>query len=362
MLHGVSLLEDQTWLLDELGKLIADFKPGLLLVSGDLYDRSIPPVTAVTVLDAFLTRVILEQKVQTVVIPGNHDSAGRLSFGSRLLESRGLHLAGCSDRMAVLEFQDEHGELAVFPIPYAVPAEIEGASSHDDALAEQVRRLTEGRKPGRSVALAHCFVDGGSTSESERDLSVGGSGQVRKAHLKPFSYAALGHLHAPQEVTKNRIRYSGSLYKYSFAESGQVKGVVLGTLNAKGDVQTELVPLTSRRDLRRLRGLFKDLLDAKGDSGSKNDYVEFTLLDKGPVLDAMGRLREVYPNALHVRRAEEHWLPQGAPGRVDPATLDPVTLFSDFLKETTNEPLSPEERPFFIQALKEAKAGEEEAE
>jgi exonuclease SbcD len=294
-----------------------------------------------------------------VIIPGNHDSAGRLSFASRLLESKGLHLAGSLERMAALDFQDKHGKVTIFPIPYAVPAEIDGASCHDDALAEQVRRLRSGRKLGRSVALAHCFVAGGTVSESERELCVGGSGQVRKENFDSFSYAALGHLHAPQTISSEKIRYSGSLFKYSFSEAGHKKGVVCVDMDANGGVTAEFMPLRPKRDLRRLRGQFKDLLIGKGDSGSKSDYIEFTLLDRGPVLDAMGRLRETYPNALHVRREADFWVPQEGPGKVDPARVDPVVLFSNFLKDTTNEPLSPKERPIFVEALKAALASEE---
>jgi len=359
ILHGVSLLEDQVSLLSEIEKLVVDFRPELLLISGDLYDRSIPPVDAIETLDAFLTHLVIDRSVQAVIIPGNHDSAGRLSFASRLLESKGLHLAGSLERMAALDFQDKHGKVTIFPIPYAVPAEIDGASCHDDALAEQVRRLRAGRKLSRSVALAHCFVAGGTVSESERELCVGGSGQVRKENFDSFSYAALGHLHAPQTISSEKIRYSGSLFKYSFSEAGHKKGVVCVDMDANGGVKAEFMPLRPKRDLRRLRGQFKDLLIGKGDSGSKSDYIEFTLLDRGPVLDAMGRLRETYPNALHVRREADFWVPQEGPGKVDPARVDPVVLFSNFLKDTTNEPLSPKERPIFVEALKAALASEE---
>lgn len=205
ILHGMSLLNDQIGVLSELEKIIADFNPEILLVSGDLYDRSIPPIDAIEALDAFFTKLVLEKKVQSIVIPGNHDSSGRICFASRLLESKGLHLAGSIERMVALEFRDKHGPIVVFPMPYAVPAEIEGASNHDDALAEQVRRLRVVNKTVRSIALAHCFVAGGSISDSERELCVGGSGQVGKEHFASFSYAALGHLHAPQVDRKSVV-------------------------------------------------------------------------------------------------------------------------------------------------------------
>jgi exonuclease SbcD len=275
-----------------------------------------------------------------VLIAGNHDGPERLSFGSRLLGRQKLHVLGNLAGMgAPLSFEDRYGAVEVFPVPYADPAVARewlgdsenGPRDHDQAMRAVLARARAGGvgaagasiphapSPGpglfsaapagpRSILVTHAFVAGATPSESERPLTVGGAGTVEAAAFEAFSYVALGHLHRPQQSGAGNIRYAGSLLKYSFDEADHTKTVDVVELAGDGTFTRESVPLRPRRDVRRISGRFADLLRgpaaAGAATGSPNDYLLVTLLDDGPVLDAMARLREVYPNVLRIDRTE----------------------------------------------------------
>jgi exonuclease SbcD len=348
-LCNANLLDDQAHALDQVIAMLKDTRAEALVIAGDLYDRAVPPKEAVALLDQTLDRIIRGLGVPVLIIAGNHDSPERLGFASRFLETQGLHVAGPVDPEPgpVLI-----GNAAFHLLPYADPALARHAlrngelKTHQDVLAAQLA-LARARHPKghRFVAVAHAFVAGGEACDSELGLSIGGAGEVDAALFKATDYAALGHLHRPQEVGFAHVRYAGSLLKYSASEADHVKALTLVEVPAKGAVRTEPLPLSPRRDLRRLRGRFEDLL--KGPYGNPEDYLFLDLLDDGPVLDAMARLRQVYPNILGIQPAAA--LPGGALEVLDvsPRELDPETLFRTFFNDVQGRDLDAEESAIF---------------
>ncbi len=344
-LCNANLLEDQAHALEQVIAMIKDAKPKAFVIAGDIYDRAVPPKEAVALLDEFLGRVVGELKVPVLMIAGNHDSPERLGFAADFLKPQGLHVVG------LLEDEPEPvviGDAAFHLMPYADPATArfalgdEGIRTHHDILTAQLSRAW-GRHPQakRFIAVAHAFVAGGLSSESELGLAVGGSGEVDAKLFAPADYAALGHLHSPQDAGFAHVRYAGSLLKYSASEATHLKAITLVELPAKGKAHTEPMPFAPRRDLRKLRGAFEDLL--REATGNREDYLFVELTDPGPVLDAMARLRRVYPNILGIQTGLERSSPDFEPLRSDPRNLDPESLFQTFIKESTGENLSEEE-------------------
>lgn len=308
-LHGVSLLEDQAHLLDQFVDLACQEKPDVVILAGDIYDRSVPPNEAIGLLDDVLCRLVLDLKLQVVVIAGNHDGPARLSFGSRLLKGQGLHMLGSPASPAVV-LEDRHGPVHFYPIPFAEPAIVRHCLDRHDLEGHQaaMQCLLDGlwaRHPKgiRAVAAAHCFVTGGTASESERPVSIGGAGMIDADVFKGFDYVALGHLHRPQACDSDgRVRYSGSLMRYSFTEVDHEKAVLIVDMDAQGECDVKAVELSPRRQVRRIDGLFDDVVATAKDDLARDDYLIVTLLDQGPIFDAMGKLRLVYPNLLHIDR------------------------------------------------------------
>jgi exonuclease SbcD len=365
--HGVQLMEDQSYALDCLEEIVKSDKPDVLLVAGDVYDRSVPPVVAVELLDDFLGRVIRRHKIPVVMIPGNHDSSGRLSFASRLLQEQGLHIVGDPKSLEKpIVIEDSHGPVNIFAIPFMDPAQVrsagicEDAKDHDEAMGALVEFCLSCKPKGRTLAIAHAFVAGGKESESERRLSIGGASQVSAVWFGKFDYVALGHLHRPQKADGTAAEYSGSLLKYSFSETDDIKGVVLGEMDAKGAVTTEFVKIEPLRDVRCFEGRFNDLLKPKGSRKSREDYLEVTLTDRGPVLDAMERLREHYPNVLNIRRKTPTGGSSKKGGPIDPEKVDRMELFSRFFEDVTGEKLTIEQKKAFAGVLCEVEKEQEE--
>ena len=351
--HESNLIEDQEHVLNELIKLIVEEKPDVLLVAGDVYDRSVPAVDAIRLLESVINKIVLDLHVPVAMIAGNHDSPDRLAFGSQLYQDKGLHVAGPRTRKFVVP--DKHGDVEIHLIPYARPEEAVAAGltiknkSHDAAIEAQVEACIAEGVSDRSIAVAHAFVTNCEPSDSERYLSVGGTGTVSADHFDVFGYTALGHLHRPQPV-RNNIQYSGSLLKYSFSEVAHVKGVVVGEMDAKGKVTTEFVELQALHDVRVLEGKFKDLLKPTGKVAARKDYIEFRLTDRGLVLNAMSRLREVYANALSVRRPSIENASQKKTGR-DRHELSKEEIFAQFFEEMMGEPLNKKETKAFAEVL-----------
>jgi len=368
--HNVSLVEDQAHVLDQVVALVKETKADALVVAGDVYDRAVPPTDAVRLLGDVLERVVVGLEVPVVMIAGNHDSPDRLEFGAPLLSSRGLHVRGTlAPDAGPVVLHDEHGPVHFFLLPYAEPPLVrerlgnDGLRSHDEAMRALTERISGTQAPGaelnpRSVLLAHCFAAGGEASESERPLTVGGAGTVDPDCFRGFSYTALGHLHRPQAFG-SRVRYSGSLLKYSFSEADHRKSVSVVELDAAGNVTVEEIPLSPRRDVRIVEGFLKEVLGEPG-VGS-HDYLLVRLLDKEAILDPMGKLRQVFPNALHVERPglwSTGEVQVAGRERLKASVMD---LFAAFFQEMTDDPLDDGQRAAFAEIVEEMDREEREA-
>ncbi|HEY2278582.1 MAG TPA: exonuclease SbcCD subunit D, partial [Streptosporangiaceae bacterium] len=319
-LHRADLRQAQAAFLDHLVDTVRSEKIDAVLVSGDVYDRAIPPVDAVALCEDGLFR-LRDAGARVIVISGNHDSARRLGFASALVDSAGVYLRTRVDALAQpVLLDDPHGPVAVYGVPFlepdAVRADLPPSPGNPDSKASPesaapprghqgvltratdcIRADLATRTGARSVVMAHAWVAGGEASESERDISVGGVGRVPAGLFDGFGYTALGHLHGPQTLGE-RLRYSGSPLPYSFSEARQAKGSWLVDLGADGNVQVERVPAPGFRRLTVLRGLLADLVAAPAYTEYEDDYVSVVLTDTGRPEGAMEQLRRRFPHVL----------------------------------------------------------------
>ncbi len=363
--HEASLLEDQAWVLDRLLEALAETRPDALVIAGDVFDRAVPSAEAVSLLDQTLNR-IAALKIPVIAIAGNHDSAERLSFGSRLLEASGVHLRGALDR--VVTPVAIPGKGFVYALPFVDPEVVRGITGDESlrghhAATERVLIAARADAAGRDlpcVLTAHAFVSGAAeTPDSERPISVGTAGAVPAEALAGFDYVALGHLHAPQEVAPG-VRYSGSLLKYSFAEAAHAKAAWLVEVE-RGAARATAVPLGQKRDLLRVRGRIDDLLRRPDLEPRRGDLLEVTLDDPGYVFDALYRLRARFPHVLSVIPAQ---LSAGGEGsfaeRVGGAGNDDLALFRAFVETVAGAPPDAAQEACFAAALDQV-AGKERA-
>jgi len=366
-LHGADLLDHQATVLDLLVDTVVRESVDVVLVAGDIYDRSVPPTAAVALLDQALGR--LADHAAVVLTSGNHDSATRLGFGAALF-GRGVHVRTSADMAGVpVEFEDEHGLVAIYPLPFLNPdiaryrlAGAEGeplARSHQACLVEAMRRIDIDRlrlpQGTRRVVMAHAFVVGGSrpaASDSERDISVGGVDAVSDSVFDGIDYVALGHLHGAQEPKtdgSHTLRYSGSPLRFSFSEAAQDKSFTLVDLGAGGVAQITTIPVPQPREMAILQGSIDDLLDPTGYQEHVDSWVQVTVTDESRPSAMYERLRERFPHALVVRHQ-----PAGGPlvvGGVAPRNpADAVSVTRQFVEYVTGAPASTAEVDAFRSA------------
>jgi exonuclease SbcD len=332
IVNEFSMIEDQRYVLNNLIELIKKEKPDVLIITGDIYDRSIPPVEAVELLNETFKRILIDNKVKIVAIAGNHDSGERLAFGSEILEKEGLFISGViEEEIKKVKFNDKNEEVDFYLIPYVDPVVIRkryndpNIKNHNDAMKAIVSRIEDSfNKDAINIIVAHGYVTFKrkeameddeedkykvseiQTSDSERPLSIGGTDLIDGDIFKNFDYVALGHLHGRQKVGCETIRYSGSLLKYSFSEVNHKKGVTIveTTLNKEIDIRQE--EIHELRDMRIIKGPIDELIKiAKDENGTSEDYIQAILTDEGELLDPIGKLRSVYPNIMLLKREEK---------------------------------------------------------
>lgn len=317
-LYGYSLIDegDQPYWVDRLLEAADEYRPDAVVIAGDVYDRAVPPKEAIELLDRLLT-ALSQRDIPVLMVAGNHDSGPRLAFASGLLEREGVHIAGeCQKELAQVTLEDEFGPVTFWLMPYLFPAAVRCALGREDLTGydQAVRALLEAQPidpTRRNVLVAHQFVVSGG-AEPERDGSetaVGGVGQVDADAFAAFDYVALGHIHGPQKIGRETVRYGGSPLPYSFSEVGQRKGLTLVELGEKGQVDIQLIPLPALHRMRQVKGTLEELL-ALGteDASLREDYLRAVLTDVQMPPRAMERLRAVYPNLMEVARE----LPQAA--------------------------------------------------
>lgn len=299
-----SMLEDQRYILTEILQIIDQERPDGVLIAGDVYDKSVPSAEAVALLDDFLVR-LAKRKHPIFVISGNHDSPERMAFGGRLMEASGVYLAPVySGRVQPITLMDKHGPVNFYLLPFVKPVHVRRCfpereiTTYTDALSVAVEAM-EVDETQRNVLVTHQFVTGAARCESE-EISVGGADNVDVSVFAPFDYVALGHLHGPQQVERETVRYCGTPLKYSFSELKHQKSVTVVELGTKGTVTVRTVPLVPKRDWVELRGTYEELTFRGFYQGTsyQEDYVRIILTDEEDIPEAFNKLRTVYRNLM----------------------------------------------------------------
>lgn len=374
--NGFYMTEDQEFIMKQLYEEIQKEKPDVVLIAGDLYDRSVPPVQAIELLNKVLGKIVKELKTPIIALAGNHDSNERIDFACELLSESGLYISGTLKReIHKITIKDEHGPVNFYPIPYADPPvvrdlfEDEGIKNHDGAMKKIVDSIVNNiNKDERNVAIAHGYVsymknDGEvavdlEESESEKPLSIGGTALINAAYFDAFSYTALGHLHGPQKVGTNKMRYAGSPLKYSFSETKQKKGITIVNLDEKGEVEIDFHEFKPRRDFRIITGELKELIKHDVSSlDNKEDYIKVVLKDKGEILDPMSKLRSVYPNVMELTREDRIKITSTGTVAVNVREKSKLSLFDNFYEDIIGEKCSEEETQVMVKIIERAEKG-----
>ena len=338
--NEISMIDDQKYILEEIVQMAIDKKADAVLIAGDVYDRSVPSEEAVSLLDSFLNALI-QAKIQVYMISGNHDSDERLQYGSELFRSNGLFIKGIYDGNAGCEtFADEYGEIKIWMLPYvksSIAAHYHPELKCDtyDAAVRSAVSLCDVKPEERNIILAHQFVTASgkdpeqSGSETFDALQVGTIEKVNADVFDSFDYAALGHIHRPQKVGRETVRYAGSILKYSRSEINQTKSVPIVTMKEKGKIEIEYAELKPMHDMRSIKGKIQDILNP-ANILYPQDYMFVTLSDEQIAVDAIDRIRHFYPNVMHLEYENSH---TAALCRYDISSPEKKISFEDLIND-----------------------------
>ena len=341
-----SMIEDQAYILTKILGIIREERPDGVLIAGDIYDKSVPSVEAVSLFDDFLKQ-LSRQQTQVFMISGKHDSPERLGFASELIALSGIHIAPAYDGMVCpVSLEDGYGTVNVYMLPFIKPVHVrsafpeEKAESYTEAVSAAIAHM-DIREGERNILIAHQFVTGAARCESE-DISVGGLDNVDASVFDAFDYVALGHIHGSQQIGRESVRYCGTPLKYSFSEAKQCKSVTVAELKEKGNLGIRTVSLTPLRDLRELKGTYEELANRKNYEGtSLEDYLHITLTDEEDIVDAVGKLRVIYPNLMKLdydnRRTREN---REITGGDEMEAKTPMELVREFYERQNNQPMN----------------------
>ncbi len=341
--HGISLELDHVAVLDQMVSALVEHQADVFIIAGDIFDRASPPATAVRQFNEFIRRVANETTAAVVLIAGNHDSGDRIGAMSVMTDDRRALIRGpLAEEEYPLILYDRDGSVAFSALPFGYEFAArecfadEGISNPEDVMRAQIQAAKKHvPENARWVVVAHGFIAGGGESESERPLTrVGGIETVPISVFEGANYVALGHLHKPQNIDAERIRYAGSPLAFGFDESDDEKSMTLVDLSADGSVKTKIIPLTPVRSVRTLRGKLADLLEVP----SSEDFIKIVLTDEGQMIDAMKRVREVFPNAAQLTYDRLERAPEvnSLDGFV-PALDDPRNVISSFLEHVRDQ-------------------------
>lgn len=350
-LNEFSLAEDQRHILGEILKIADTERPDCVFIAGDIYDKSMPSGEAVEMFDAFLYELTL-LNTNIFIISGNHDSPERISFGARLMQNSRVFIAPVYDGTVYKHsLKDGFGLINIYLLPFVTPRQVRRfydaeTESYNDAVKTAISEIPDDESE-RNVILTHQFVTGAVQSDSE-DISVGGTDNIDASLFDKFDYVALGHIHRPQSVLRDTVRYCGTPLKYSFSEASHQKSVTLGLMNEKGNIALSYIPLTPLHDMREIRGTYEEVTDKRnyGDLPT-DDYIHITLTDEFDVPDALFKLRTIYPNLMKLDYDNKRTQSSGE------LTLDdtverrsPLQIFCDFYKQRMGNDMNDTQRNF----------------
>ena len=346
------MLADQKAILAQILKIADDERPNAVLIAGDVYDKSVPPVEAVELFDDFLVK-LAARKLPVYVIGGNHDSPERLAFCNRLIDASGIHISPAyGGDVRPLSLADGYGKVNIYMLPFVKPANVrryfpeEQIESYTDAVRVAISKM-QVNAAERNVLVTHQFVTGAARCDSE-EISVGGADNVDLSVFDAFDYVALGHIHGAQNISP-RVRYCGTPLKYSFSEAKQQKSVTVAELKEKGTLEIRTVPLTPERDMHEIRGTYEEIASKNfyENTTYRSDYMHVTLTDETDVPDAMAKLRVIYRNLMTLSYDNTRTRARtelGAAAETERKT--PLELFAEFYEKQNGAPMDEEQRAF----------------
>ena len=358
-----SMIDDQKYILNQIIDIVKKEKVDIVLIAGDVYDKSIPTIEAVNLFSNFLTK-LYKLKVLVFVISGNHDSKDRLSFGNELFVDNGIYIEGIfNGNLRCETINDKDGKLNIYMLPFIKPVEIkrfypdEIIDTYEDAI-KCILKHSSINKSERNIIMVHQFVTslGESVIRSDSEsISLGGIDNIDVNLFKDFDYVAMGHIHGPQKVGRETVRYSGSPLKYSFSEVNQKKSVCIIEFNSKEDINISKIPLIPIKDMRVIKGPFDKLISKEiVNLENKNDYLDVILTDDDYIINAIGKLRKFYPNILKLEYENKISSNEVSDNiDIDKNNMSPIDLFSEFYKMQNGIELSVKKKKIIEEVIKE---------
>lgn len=355
--HNFSMIEDQKYILAQILDIADDEEITGVIIAGDVYDKPVPSAEAVALFDEFLVQ-LAKRNLYVFVISGNHDSAERIAFGEKLMRHSKVYMSPVyNGEIEPVTVEDEFGKINVFLLPFVKPVQVRHFCNE-----EEVRDYTEAvrcaidhmdiKSEERNILVCHQFVTGATRCESE-EISVGGLDNVDASVFEPFDYVALGHIHGPQNIGSDRIRYCGTPLKYSFSEANHQKSVTVVKLGEKGELLIETRPLKPMRDMIKVKGFFEEITDKvfyeKMDTES---YIQITLLDEQDIPNAFGKLATIYPNLMQMRYENKRTMDNADIfSEGEGLNMAPEVLFSQFYETMNNQPMTKEQADYMTDMI-----------
>lgn len=348
--HEFSMLEDQEYILNVILGIADEEKPQAVLLSGDVFDRTVAPTEALRLFDDFLDGLV-RRNIEVFIISGNHDSADRLAFGSRFMDRSGVHISRVYDgQITPFMLTDENGEINIYLLPFLKPVQIRRfspdtqISNWTDAVKAVIEHLSVDENK-RNILLAHQFVTGSTTCDSE-EINVGGVDNVDSEVFVPFDYVALGHLHRAQNIGRETVRYCGTPLKYSFSETHHKKSVTVVDFAQKGSITIREILLVPKRDMKEIKGKYLEITAREYyQNFNTEDYFRITLTDEDDQPDAIGKLRVIYPNLMWLDYDNKRTRTDSSvTGIADASQYTPFQLFDMLYEEQNGQPVSDTQR------------------
>lgn len=368
ILQEQSLIEDQEYMLKEIINIIKVEKVQVLLISGDVYDRSVPPTEAVNLLDNFLKIFIKELKIKVFIISGNHDSKDRLGFGNKIFEDEGLYIESrYTGILKKVKLEDKYGPLNIYMLPFIKPVEVkkffeEDLENNYDLAINKIIEKEEINENERNIIMVHQFVTAGNVKPERTEsevLSLGGIENVDVSNFNKFDYVAIGHVHRPQKIGRDTARYAGTILKYSFSEINHNKSIPIINIKEKSNITINLLPLKPLRDMREIKGPIEELIKEENYKESNvEDYIKAIITNEEPVYDAIGKIKKIYPNTLKLEIQNSKTINKNEEQNINLEEIkkkSELELFSDFYKLQNNLELNEEQKEIVKNIISEVK-------